>query len=205
MVLLCILQMAIAQTRLAKGTVTDSTGKGLPGVTVTVVGTKNAVQTDEQGSFTVPMPANRNELRFSSIGYVTRSVRTDGSPLTLTLQTETSSLEDVVVIGYGTVRRRDLTGSVSTVKTEDITRVPAQNPLESIQGKVPGADITRSSGSATSGVSITIRGNRSIGGSNSPLYIIDGVQAGNIADINPNDIESIEFLKDASSTAIYGY
>lgn len=196
----------MAQSRLTTGKVVDSMGRGISGVTVSVTGTKNAVQTDEQGSFTVQLPANRNELRVSYVGYNTQVVRAGGAPLTVRLEATAASLDEVVVsIGYGTVRKRDLTGSVSSIKGAEITKVPSQNPLESIQGKVPGADITRSNGSATSGVSITIRGNRSIGGSNSPLYIIDGVQTGSIADINPNDIESIDFLKDASSTAIYGF
>ncbi|MBE7170759.1 MAG: TonB-dependent receptor [Williamsia sp.] len=195
----------MAQSRLATGKVVDSLGKGISGVTVSVTGTKNAVQTDEQGNFTVPLPNGRNELKFSSVGYNTQVVKTGRTPLTVSLQAIATSLEDYVVIGYGVVKKRDLTGSVSSVKGEEITKVPTQNPLESIQGKVPGADITRSNGSATSGVNITIRGNRSIGGSNSPLYVIDGVQTGSIADINPNDIESIDFLKDASSTAIYGF
>ncbi len=118
---------------------------------------------------------------------------------------QSKGLDEVVVIGYGTVRKRDLTGAVTSIKSEEIKKVPAQNPLESIQGKIAGADITRSNGSASSGINIRIRGNSSIGAGNSPLFIVDGVQTGSIDNINPNNIESIEFLKDASSTAIYGW
>ena len=107
------------------------------------------------------------------------------------------------MIGYGTVKKRDLTGAVASVKSEDIVRMPTSNVLEAIQGQVAGLDITRSSGEAGSGVNMTLRGTRSINGDNSPLFIIDGME-GSYDELNPNDIASIEVLKDASSTAVYG-
>lgn len=211
-VLSCIISMvffaANGWSQVTGKVIDDSSNTGMPQVTISIKGSSRGTATDAQGNFTITLPAGRSkaDLTVSSIGYGTTTVSaTAGKPVTVRLQREANALNEVVVIGYGTVRRRDVTGSISTIKTEEITKVPAQNPLQSIQGKIPGADITRSSGSATSGVSITIRGNRSIAGSNSPLFVVDGVQTGNIADINPNDIESIEFLKDASSTAIYGY
>lgn len=118
------------------------------------------------------------------------------------MQPDTQTLDEVVVIGYGTVKR-DLTGAVASVKSEDIVRMPTSNVLEAIQGQVAGLDITRSSGEAGSGVNMTLRGTRSINGDNSPLFIIDGME-GSYDELNPNDIASIEVLKDASSTAVYG-
>ncbi len=116
----------------------------------------------------------------------------------------TNKLDEVVVIGYGAIKRRDLTGSVATIKGDELVQTPTHNAVEAMQGRVPGLDITRSSGVAGAGANIRVRGNRSINGNNNPLYIIDGFQGGNISDLNPNDIESIDVLKDASSTAIYG-
>ena len=117
---------------------------------------------------------------------------------------DVSSLDEVVVIGYGAVRKKDLTGSVVQLKGEQLKEVPTANVLEAAQGKIAGADITRSSGQAGARVNISIRGNRSIGGNNSPLIIVDGIQYSNLEDINSNDIETMDVLKDASSTAIYG-
>lgn len=110
------------------------------------------------------------------------------------MQPDTQTLDEVVVIGYGTVKKRDLTGAVASVKSEDIVRMPTSNVLEAIQGQVAGLDITRSSGEAGSGVNMTLRGTRSINGDNSPLFIIDGME-GSYDELNPNDIASIEVLK----------
>lgn len=116
---------------------------------------------------------------------------------------DTQALDEVVVIGYGAVKKRDLTGAVASVKSEDITMNPGTNPMEALQGKVAGLDITRESGQAGSGVKMQLRGNRSLTASGNPMFIIDGMP-GDYATLNPNDIESIEVLKDASSTAVYG-
>ncbi|HOY52711.1 MAG TPA: TonB-dependent receptor plug domain-containing protein, partial [Prolixibacteraceae bacterium] len=117
---------------------------------------------------------------------------------------ETFGLDEVVAIGYGVVRRRDLTGAVSSVKADDITKTTTSNAMQAMQARVPGLDIQQSNGQAGAGVSLTLRGNRSISASNSPLILVDGVAYGSTLDINPSDIESMEVLKDASSTAIYG-
>ncbi|PZX50977.1 SusC/RagA family TonB-linked outer membrane protein [Algoriphagus chordae] len=183
---------------------TDYDG-ALPGATILVKGTNTGTITNIDGKYSIFVPSGAI-LVFSSIGYITQEIEVGNqTTINVMLEPDVTNMEEVVVIGYGTVKKRDLTGAVTSLKNEDIVQVPAQNPLESIQGKVAGVDITRGSGSSSSGINIRIRGNRSIGASNNPLFIVDGVQTGNIDNINPNDIESMEFLKDASSTAIYGW
>lgn len=193
------------------GKVTSDDGEELPGVTVLEKGTSNGVISDIEGNYRITTTRNA-VLVFSFVGYQTREVEVlDQTVLNVTMPLDLQQLDEVVVVGYGSVRRRDLTGSVASVKEEDITRIPTHNAMEAIQGRVAGVDIVRSSGAAGAGVNIRIRGNRSIANEadrdrlNSPLYIIDGFQGGSINDLNPNDIASIEVLKDASSTAIYGY
>ncbi|MFN8352883.1 MAG: TonB-dependent receptor [Spirosomataceae bacterium] len=195
----------IAQLKVS-GKVTIPTGEILPGTSIAEEGTTNGTTTDANGNFSITVKNGTSRLVFSFIGYDNQTVAVGGKTIINVVLTESANqLSEVVVIGYGTVKKRDLTGAVTSIKSEDIKQVPAQSPLESIQGKVAGVDITRSNGSASSGINILIRGNRSIGAGNKPLFIIDGVQSSDIDNINPNDIESIEFLKDASSTAIYGW
>ncbi|MDI3320908.1 SusC/RagA family TonB-linked outer membrane protein [Pinibacter soli] len=191
-----------------EGTVRNATGTPLPGVSVMIKGSKLGTTTDAKGQFKLQVPdeSKNATLIFSQVGFKDQKVSISGkSQIDITLKEEAKALNEVVVIGYGTVKKKDLTGSVASVKGEDLANVPALNVMESIQGKIPGADITRSSGQTGSGVNVTLRGNRSIQGSNSPLFVVDGaVYYGNIADIDPNDVQSIDVLKDASSTAIYG-
>lgn len=195
-----------------KGNVTAKDGETLPGVTIMESGTSNGVITDIDGNYIINVQEDAT-LVFSFVGYKTSMIAiTPGQTvLNVELEIDLQQLEEVVVIGYGSVKRRDLTGAVASVKQEDMTRIPTHNVMEAIQGRVSGVDIVRGSGAAGAGVTIRIRGNRSIAGAddrntlNSPLYIIDGFQGGNINDLNPNDIASIEVLKDASSTAIYGF
>lgn len=197
---------AFSQTREIRGRITDrTTAQPLPDVTVTVKG-GSATRTDAEGNFILQASGSGPvELEVSLVGYGTQTITVqDGAPASISLERQVKSLDEVVVIGYGQVRKRDLTGSVVSVKSDEIKKVPAANLMESLQGKLPGADITRTNGSAASGVSITIRGNRSLRADNGPLIIVDGVQYNSIQDINPNDIQSLEVLKDASSTAIYG-
>lgn len=187
------------------GTVKDAKGLALPGVSVRLKGTSAGTMTDVNGKYTLNVPNGTGTLVFTSVGYKSLEITLGGKAVVnAVLQDDAVGLEDVVVIGYGTVKRRDLTGSVASVKSEDIVKTPTNNPLESIQGMVPGMDITKSSGKAGAGMNVQLRGTRTINGSSSPLYIIDGVQGDNLETVNPNDIESIEVLKDASSTAIYG-
>ncbi|RTQ51645.1 TonB-dependent receptor [Hymenobacter gummosus] len=208
---LLIVSAAQAQTRTVTGQVVSADkAEALPGVTVVVKGTTNGASTDTEGNFTVQV-ADKQEatLIVSYLGYARQElvVRPDQTRVEIKLAPETASLEDVVVIGYGTVKKRDLTGAVTSVKGEEVTKLPVTTITEALQGKIPGADISRANGYAGQGASIRIRGNRSIanpGSSNNVLYIVDGVQNVNAADIDPNDVQSIEVLKDASSTSIYG-
>lgn len=190
------------------GTVIASDGEPLPGASVLIKGTTQGASTDIDGKFRLNVTDGASvTLVVKYVGFKTKEVVVNSGQtnVTITLDGDDSVLDEVVVIGYGTVKKRDLTGSVASVKSEDITRVPTHNAVDAIQGKIAGADITRSSGAAGGTPNITIRGNRTImGAQNGPLTIIDGYQGGNINDLNPNDIESIDVLKDASSTAIYG-
>ncbi|MBF9221809.1 SusC/RagA family TonB-linked outer membrane protein [Hymenobacter ruricola] len=193
--------------RQLKGRVLDkSSGTGLPGAAVVVENTNNGTSTDADGGFTLQVPgAGPVRLVVSYVGYVAQTVTaTDGAALDVALSADQKSLNEVVVIGYGTQKRSDVTGSIISVKEEDLKKVPAANVMESLQGRLPGVDITRSSGASNSGVNITVRGNRSLTANNGPLFIVDGIQYTSIQDINPNDIASMEVLKDAASTAIYG-
>ncbi|MCC3158040.1 TonB-dependent receptor [Hymenobacter sp. 15J16-1T3B] len=194
------------QTRPISGRVVDATsGEGLPGVTVIVKGTNNGASTNEKGEFQLTGPAGDVQLVFSYVGYLTETVSAAGKDnVTVRLRTDQKALDEVVVIGYGAVKRSDVTGAIVSVKEEDLKKVPTANVMESLQGRLPGVDITRSSGSASSGVNITVRGNRSLTANNGPLFIVDGIQYNSIQDINPNDIQSMEVLKDAASTAVYG-
>jgi TonB-linked SusC/RagA family outer membrane protein len=202
-----------AQQRTISGKITNrESGMPMEGVSVNVSGTNVNTISDSSGNFNIALPTNNPTLIFSYVGFGEQQVKVgDSTFLSISMSSLNKSLNEVVVIGYGTVKRRDLTGAVASVKAEDIVRIPTQNPLEAIQGRVPGADIVRSSGSPGAGVNITVRGNKSIttdrddlAERNQPLVIIDGFQGGEINSLNPADIESIDVLKDASSTAIYG-
>ena len=187
------------------GQVLDEFDAELIGVTVGVQGTTNGTITDINGNFTLTVPDNQTVLQFRYIGYQSQTVTVGTNRnFKIKLQPVNLDLDEVVVIGYGEIKKRDLTGAVSSIKPSEIVKLPTHNAIEALQGKVPGMDIVRSSGNAGAGVNITIRGNRSINGDNSPLFVIDGIQGGSYSDLNPGDIESIDVLKDASSTAIYG-
>lgn len=218
--LLCLLLLISTISSYAQKTVTgkitnQQTGQPLTGASVNVRGTATNTTTNEEGVFSISVPSNESVLVISYVGLGTQEIRVGTQTnLTVTMSSTTQSMDEVVVIGYGTARRRDLTGAVSTIKASEIVQTPTFNATEALQGRIAGADITRSSGAAGAGVNIRIRGNRSFGGDrskpeeadrfNNPLVIIDGFQGGNLSDLNPNDIESIDVLKDASSTAIYG-
>ncbi len=186
------------------GKITDPNGTPLSGVTVTIKGTSKATTTNEQGVFTITAEDN-DVLVFTYVGFDPQEIKVgDNTQINLSLTSAASSLENIVVIGYGTLKKRDLTGSVVSLKGDEVKKIAAGNVMESVQGKVAGVDITRTSGGAGSSVNVTVRGNRSILAQNTPLFIVDGIQYPNFQDINPNDIQSMEVLKDASSTAIYG-
>ena len=192
------------QNRTVTGQVLDETGTPMIGVSVLVKGTSVGTVTDFDGNFTLNLPSNSNTLEFSYIGYNPKVVTVgNNTQFNIKLDPDTQALDEVVVIGYGTVKKRDLTGAVSSVKSSDITLSPSSNPMAALQGRVAGLDITQSSGQAGAGVNMQLRGNRSFSASGNPMFIIDGMP-GDYSTLNPNDIESIEVLKDASSTAVYG-
>lgn len=197
---------ALAQSGNAKlsGQVNDETGLPIPGVTVVVKGTSMGTVTNGEGKYSLDITVSKGTLVFSFVGMKSQEVSFNGSGIYNAALVSTSvDLEEVVAVGYGTVKKRDLTGAVTSVKSQDITLRPGPNPIEALQGKVAGLDITRTSGQPGAGVQMRLRGTRSISASTSPLFIIDGLP-GDYASLNPNDIESVDVLKDASSTAIYG-
>jgi TonB-linked SusC/RagA family outer membrane protein len=194
--------LTAAQARV-EGTVTDASGTPLVGVTVKVKNENEGVVTDAKGHFSLDVPEG-TVLEVSYIGYETKEVTLSGqTSLHIVLESSNSSLDEVVVVGYGTQKKRDLTGAITTIKAKDIVLNPSGNPMIALQGKVPGLDITKSSGEAGAGVTMQLRGTRSLTASGNPLVLIDGMP-GSYSTLNPNDIESIDILKDASSTAIYG-
>ena len=191
-----------AQT--VKGTVKDANGEAVIGATVQEQGTKNVAVTDLDGNFSIKLTGGQ-QLQFSYIGMKTQTVDAKGkSVVNVTLEDEATALEDLVVIGYGSVRRKDLTGSVATVNSEALTAVPVASVSEALTGKMAGVNITTTEGSPDADVKIRVRGGGSITQSNDPLLIVDGFPVESISDIPATDIEDITVLKDASSTAIYG-
>ncbi|WP_232540987.1 SusC/RagA family TonB-linked outer membrane protein [Spirosoma endbachense] len=187
------------------GTVTDESGQGLPGVSIVVKGTAKGTTTDAQGSYRIGVPDPNAILVFSFVGYITIE-ETIGSRSTvnLTLKTDDKTLNEVVVVGYGTQTRRNVTGSVAKVDLKQTENLPNTNISQALRGRVAGVQFIDNGRPGQSG-SILVRGQRSITASNDPLIILDGIFFnGNLADINPNDIESMEILKDASAAAIYG-
>lgn len=191
-----------AQT--VKGTVKDQAGEPVIGATVQEQGTKNVAVTDLDGNFSINLTSG-NPLQISYIGMKTLTVGTKGkSVINVTLEDEATALDDLVVIGYGTVKKRDLTGAVTSVNAEQIGNVPVANVSEALTGKMAGVNITTTEGSPDADIKIRVRGGGSLSQDNSPLYIVDGFPVESISDISPSEIESIDVLKDASSTAIYG-
>ncbi len=214
---LCLLLsiMASAQDKVITGRVTDSAGRGIGGVSVTVKGqASRGTTTADNGGYSISVPPSATTLVFSSVGYGQQELPISGkSSVNANLQTTTGGLNEVVVVGYGTVRKRDLTGSVTTVTAKDFNKGAIITPEQLIAGKVAGVQITSNGGAPGSGSTIRIRGGASLNASNDPLIVIDGVPVDNggisgsanaLALINPNDIESFNVLKDASATAIYG-
>ena len=204
--LLCLLLVcgqAMAQTT-AKGTVTDATGEPVIGATVVEKGNaKNAAVTDFDGNFTLKLQSSKT-IVISYIGMVTQEVTATGANLKIVMKDDNTTLEELVVIGYGSVKKKDITGSVATVGADAIVAVPVANASEALTGKMAGVQVTTTEGSPDADVTIRVRGGGSITQSNEPLYIVDGFPVESISDIAPSDIEDITVLKDASSTAIYG-
>ncbi len=200
---------ATGQTIQIKGRVIDdSTSAGLPNVSITVVETKRGTSTDSEGNFSLTVTGRKSiSLIFSSIGYRSQTISTNGvAPVTVTLHKEVAIAGDeIIVIGYQSVRKRDLLASSSTVSAKDLKDVPLNNAAEALQGKLAGVQITMSEGAPGADAVINIRGRGSITQSSEPLYVVDGIPTDNALSIlNPQDIESLNVLKDAASTAIYG-
>ncbi|MBQ8061326.1 MAG: SusC/RagA family TonB-linked outer membrane protein, partial [Bacteroidales bacterium] len=194
-----------SQNRTVRGVVRDANGAPLMGAGVVVSGTTQGTVTNLDGTFSLSVPSGTVVLDITSLGYVSKQVEVAPGQgnITVVLEDDSLSLTETVVIGYGTMKRRDLTGSISHVSTEELTAYPVTDPIYALQGRVPGVVISQNTGSPEGDYTIRIRGVNSIKGSNDPLYIIDGIPS-STASINTYDIESLEVLKDASATAIYG-
>lgn len=194
-----------AQNISVSGVVEDPTGEPLIGATVMVEGTKDGVSTDIEGRFTIKNVSPKAVLKVSYVGYKAETVKVDGrNEIKIVLKEDAGLLDEVVVVGYGTMKKKDLTGSVSTVKGSDLVKMPTANVAQAMTGRLAGVQITTTDGSPDAEMVIRVRGGGSITGDNSPLYVVDGFPVSSISDINPADIADITVLKDASSTAIYG-
>ena len=201
--LLFVMGTAMAQT--VTGTVTDSNGESVIGATVKEQGTSNGTVTDIDGIFSFKLSGKSKNIEISYVGMKTKVINTTGkTKFAVVLEDIATDLNDVVVIGYGSVRRKDLTGSVATVSSKSLTQVPVASASEALTGKMAGVQVTTTEGSPDADVKIRVRGGGSITQSNDPLYIVDGFPVESISDIPSTDIEDITVLKDASSTAIYG-
>ncbi len=199
-------EQPIEQQRTISGKVTDEKGEPLDGVTVTVKGTSTAVTTNATGDYRVSVPGNARALVFTILGFeaAERSVGNQ-STIDVALKASVSDLEEVVVVGYGTIRKADLTGAVSQVKTAQLEAAPVYNMEQALKAGATGVRVVQNSGAPGSRIEVRIRGGNSMIGDNQPLYVVDGFPVtGDITYLNPSDIESVDILKDASATAIYG-
>lgn len=205
MFLLVGFQVKAQEEILVTGTVIAAdTQEPLPGVSIVEKGTTNGTVTNFDGEFSIEVPPGA-VLVLSYIGYATYEVTADGEePLLIPMETDLEALAEVVLVGYGELRKTDITGAVSSIGAEDLTERNMTNPLEALQGNMPGVQITTSTGRIGDGFDIVIRGKNSMGGNVEPLYVVDGVPTDNIDFLNPQDIARMDVLKDASSTAIYG-
>ena len=202
-----------AQELIVQGKITDDSGEAIPGVSVTVKGTQRGTITNVEGTYSINTVGNAT-LVFSFLGYVSQDVPINNrSTINVSLKTDTKALEEVVVVGYGTQRKVETTGSIASVKADELTQLPVTNVAQGLQARISGVQINQNSGSPGGNISVRVRGTNSINGNSEPLYVVDGIQISNgggindvspLSTINPNDIESVEVLKDASASAIYG-
>ena len=206
LVLLASVQ-CFSQQKVVSGTVTNKSenNKPIANATVQVKGTTTATQTDEQGNFTIPVANSNAILVVSVVGFQSLEISATGTaPINFSISPLATQLNEVVVTGYQTQRKADLTGAVSVVNMKELGKTPVTNPIQSLQGRVPGMVVYTDGSPSGSNVGILIRGVTSINGTG-PLYVIDGVPTkGGMHELNPNDIESMQVLKDASSASIYG-
>ena len=193
-----------------KGTVVDVGSKtSLPGVNVFVKGTTIGAITDDEGNYQLEVPSSESIIVFSFIGFISQEIQLHGRvELDVMLEEDDQLLNEVVAIGYGAIKKRDVTASISSIRSDDIANIPSSSPLESMKGQIAGVDINQTGGKPGQEASITIRGRRSISANKPPLVVVDGMPMSNgtqsISDISPSDIQSIEVLKDAAATAVYG-
>jgi len=193
---------AINQAKVVRGHVVDESGEPMIGVTIKVDGAKvGGAISDIDGNFSINVPQGKTKLILGYTGYKSKTVQISGSQLEIAMEPDVQGLNEVVVIGFGTVKKRDVTGSVASIKSDAILQTPTSSVTTALQGRITGLDVYTDE---DNNLQMRIRGNRSINGSNAPLVIIDGVQGGSMSDLNPDDVETIDVLKDASSTAIYG-
>lgn len=200
---LFLTQWAFAQTNLIKGTVRDGAGLPLPGVNIIVKGTSNGVATDADGTFQIS--ASEGTLVISFIGYKEQEISISGrTSIDIILEEDLTTLEEVVVVGYGTQKKKDLTTSVAIVDEASLKDRPLVSAAEALQGKAAGVQVIQTSGKPGGDIAIRIRGATSVLAGNEPLYVVDGMQTMDIKGLNPSDISSMTVLKDASAAAIYG-
>lgn len=186
------------------GTVKDASGEPLIGVTVFVDGKPGSI-TDIDGNFSIPNASPSSKVKISYIGYKEQTITLgNSSTINIVLQEDNAQLDEVVVVGYGTMKKSDLTGSVSSADGAKLAAKGTTSAMEALQGSVPGAQITQATGRAGSDFNIQIRGKSSIQGTSKPIYVVDGVICEDIGFLNTQDIERMDILKDASSTAIFG-
>ncbi len=199
-------QILLAQRLTVTGMIKGPNGEALPGVTVVVKGTTVGTSSGSDGTYSLSVPAGDAVLQFSYIGYTSQEEPLNGrSVINVTMTESATQMDEVVVVGYGTTRKSDLTGSVSTVSAKNFVAEPVKTFSQAIQGRAAGVVVTNNSGAPGGIVKVRIRGTSSLYGSNEPLYVVDGVALNiNVADLNVNDIESMEILKDASATAVFG-
>lgn len=196
---------AFAQNIDVSGTVLDDQGEPLIGVTVMVEGSSNGTATDFDGNYSLKNVPSKGKLVFSYIGYSQQTIDVKGrTQIDVRMSEDSKALDELVVVGYGQIKKADLTGSVSVVDAGQITAKGSASVLEAMQGAVPGVNITKATGRTNGAIDIEIRGKSSINSDTTPLYVVDGVQTSDISFLNPQDIERVDILKDASSTAIYG-
>ncbi|PSK84808.1 SusC/RagA family TonB-linked outer membrane protein [Prolixibacter denitrificans] len=193
---------SVAQKRTVTGMVTDQSGAPLPGVNIVVKGTTNGTITDFDGKYQLDAKAS-DVLKFSFLGYIPQEIPASNSVINVQLKEDTKSLDEVVVVGYGTQKKSDITGAVASVSADDLKGQPVSSVDQALQGRVAGVQITSNSGAPGGSISVRVRGIGTINDAD-PLYVVDGLPVGNINFLNPNDIASVEILKDASASAIYG-
>ncbi|HOY52223.1 MAG TPA: carboxypeptidase-like regulatory domain-containing protein, partial [Prolixibacteraceae bacterium] len=198
--------LAGAQQVTVRGKVTDaSSGEGIPGANVVVKGTTTGTITNVDGDFTLSVPTSNATLVVTFIGYASQEVPLAGrTTVSVNLEPETTQLDEIIAVGYGQARRADFTGSIATISGNELQKIPVASAADALKGRMPGVNVLTTDGSPDAEIVIRVRGGGSVTQDNSPLYVVDGFIVNSIRDIPPTDITSINVLKDAAATAIYG-